>query len=484
MLETKENIENLKKQNEELIAQNKSLNNTINKLNERIKELEEQLRKNSGNSSKPPSSDGLKKKPANKDRSLRKKSGKKAGGQEGHEGKNYSILTKPDKVEKCVHNDCVNCRNYEQCMSKSEIKETRHVVDAVVKVEVTAYELLSIKKCPLCGETKEGKFPESIKSYVQYGTNLEALTVALNTVGAVSINRTHEILGSVFGIPLSTGTIKNMVTRCSEKVRPVLEKIKSKIIGSEIVHFDETGTRADGKTCWVHNASNALFTYLTISEKRGYDGMTEMGVLPKFNGIAVHDCWTSYWKFDNAEHAVCCAHLLRELNGIEENYKEYTWAAEFKDLLLRMKGAKDKAIQLGKKALSSSTIYRYENEYDNILNLAYEQTPEPQSSSKRRGKKKRGKVLSLIDRLQKYKGEVCLFLENLLVPFDNNQAERDIRNIKVKTKVSGCFRSIEGAQEYLNIMSFVASARKHNVNPFEAIRFAVWGMTDLFSRGW
>ncbi len=367
MLETKEYIEYLEKQNAELLTQNKSLTKTISKLQERIKELEEQLGKNSENSSKPPSTDGLKKKPANKDRSLRKKSGKNAGGQEGHEGKNFSILNSPDKIEKCVHKDCVNCRNYEQCMSKADIKETRHVVDAVVKVEVTAYELLRVKKCPLCGEAKEGKFPESVKSYVQYGTNLEALTVAFNTVGAVSIKRIHEILGSVFGIPLSTGTIKNMVTRCAEKVSPVLEKIKSKLIGSEIVHFDETGTRADGKTCWVHNASNALFTYLTISEKRGYDGMKEMGILPEFNGIAVHDCWAPYWKFNNMGHQLCCAHLLRELNGIEENYPEYTWAAKFKDLLLRMKKAKDKAVQLGKTALSFSTIYRYENEYDGIL---------------------------------------------------------------------------------------------------------------------
>lgn len=483
MPETKEYIDFLERQNATLMTQIESLTNTVNKLNERIKELEEQLGKNSGNSSKPPSSDGLKKKPVNKNQSLRKKTGKKAGGQKGHEGKNLSILNSPNKVEKCMHSDCINCKNHEQCMQKANVKEKRHVVDAIVKVEVTAYELLCVEQCPLCGEKKEGKFPESVKSYVQYGTNLEALTVAFNTVGAVSVNRIHEILGSVFSIPLSTGTIKNMVTRCAEKVLPALEKIKSELINSEIVHFDETGTRADGKNHWVHNASNDLYTYLTINSKRGYDGMEAMGILSEFSGIAVHDCWHPYWRFGNAKHALCCAHLLRELKGIEENYPEYTWAAQFKSLLLRMKKTKDKAVELGKRALSSSSIYRYTKEYDDILNLAYEQTPETKNTSNRRGKKKRGKVLCLIDRLKKHKGEVCLFLVNLSVPFDNNQAERDIRNVKVKTKVSGCFRSFDGAQDYLNIMSYVGSARKHKVNPFIAIKSAILNHADSICFG-
>lgn len=484
MPETREYIDYLVKQNAALLAQIESLTNTIKKLNERIKELEEQLGKNSGNSSKPPSSDGLRKKPANKNRSLRSKSGRKAGGQEGHEGKNLSILSKPDKVEKCMHSDCKNCQNFKQCMEKAHLKETRHVIDAIVEIEVTAYELLCVEECPLCGKAKEGIFPESVKSYVQYGTNLEALTVALNTVGAVSINRTHEILGSVFGIPLATGTIKNMVTRCAKKVKTVLERIKSKLIDSEIVHFDETGTRAEGKTHWVHNASNDLYTYLTISDKRGTDGMTDMGILPEFTGIAVHDCWSPYWRFANVRHALCCAHLLRELKGIEENYPEHTWANRLKSLLLRMKKAKDKAVELGKNDLSDSTKYRYLKEYDDILKLAHKQTPEPQSTSGNRGRKKKGKVLSLIERLEKHKGEVCLFLEDLTVPFDNNQAERDIRNVKVKTKVSGCFRSVDGAREYLDIMSYIGSARKHFVKSFDAILAAVLDKADSICLEW
>jgi len=311
MPEAKEIIDYLINQNAELIAQVESLTDTVNKLNETIRELREQLGKNSGNSSKPPSSDGLKKKPVKKDRSLRKKSGKNPGGQEGHTGRYLSVLSEADVVEKHMHNDCESCPHRAECMAKACVKETRHVIDTVVEVQITAHEKLSVKECLLCGKAKEGEFPVSIKSNVQYGDNLTALVVAFNTVGAVSINRTHEILSSVFNIPLSTGTVKNMVTRCAEKVKPTIEMIRQKLSDSYLIHCDETGTRVDGKTNWVHNASNALYTYMTINVKRGYEGIKAANILPEYKGIIIHDCWESYWKFSDVTHGVCCAHLLR-----------------------------------------------------------------------------------------------------------------------------------------------------------------------------
>ena len=478
MPEAKEIIDYLINQNAELIAQVESLTDTVNKLNETIRELREQLGKNSSNSSKPPSSDGLKKKPVKKDRSLRKKSGKNPGGQEGHTGSYLSVLSEADVVEKHMHNDCESCPHRAECMAKACVKETRHVIDTVVEVQITAHEKLSVKECLLCGKAKEGEFPASIKSNVQYGDNLTALVVAFNTVGAVSINRTHEILSSVFNIPLSTGTVKNMVTRCAEKVKPTIEMIRQKLSDSYLIHCDETGTRVDGKTNWAHNASNALYTYMTINVKRGYEGIKAANILPEYKGIIIHDCWESYWKFSDVTHGVCCAHLLRELNGVEENHPEQTWATEFKKLLLKMKKAKEKAIAHGKSSLSKSSVWVYKKRYDEILQTAYEENPLPQTEKGKRGKPKKGKVLSLIDRLRKYKGAVCLFLENLSVPFDNNQAERDIRNIKVKTKVSGCFRSMEGATEYLTLMSYVGTARKHGINSFKAIKLAVLGTPE------
>lgn len=469
MPESKEYTAFLIEQNKMLLEQNErlsktvtDLNNTIESLNETIRELKERLGKNSSNSSKPPSSDGLKKRTSSN--SLREKSGKKQGGKKGHKGTNLSILSEPDKVERHIHSQCAVCPHRDKCMEKACVKETRHVIDAVFKTSVTAHEQICVKKCPLCGEARTGEFPVSVKSAVQYGSNLEALAVTLNTVGAVSIIRIHEIIGSVFGIPISTGTIKNMVTRCAVNVKPVLETVKDGLIESPLIHCDGTGGRVMKKTQWVHNASNSKYTYFTLNN-RSYSAIVEAGILPNYHGIVVHDCWKSYWKFSGAAHQLCCAHLLRELNSVIENHPEQTWADKFKKLLLKMKAAKDRAITSGKKALSCATLHIYRKQYDEVIKLAYSENPEPKPKAGKRGKPKRGKVLSLIDRLSKHKGEVCLFLENLAVPFDNNQAERDIRIIKVKMKVSGCFRSKDGAEEYLSIMSYVGTARKHGINP-------------------
>lgn len=363
-------VQQLMEQNTVLLKQNAALTNqvdeltaTVRELNQTIGGLKAQLNKNSQNSSKPPSSDGLKKPAVKKNRSLRESSGKKQGAQEGHGGVHLSVIAKPDHRKDHMHSDCTGCPYRASCLDKACIKETRHEIDAVVTVDVTAHNLIEVRGCPLHGGVKTGVFPENIKATVQYGKNLQAMVVAFNTVGAVSINRTHEILSSVFHIPLATGTIKNMVTCCAESLEDTYERIRLKMVMLGLIHCDETGSRVDGKTCWVHVASDQDYTYLTINQKRG--------------------------------------------------------------------------------------------------------------------RKKKSKVLNLICRLDNYKESVCLFIKNLCVPFDNNQAERDLRMVKVKTKVSGCFRSEEGAQEYLTIMSYIGSARKHGINAFTAIREALNGNPDI-----
>ena len=483
---TEEFVKHLMAQNAALLAQNATmaeqisqLTKTVESLNQTIQKLQEQLNKNSKNSSKPPSSDGFKKPPVNKDRSLRQPSGKKQGGQEGHEGKYLSVTSNPDHVEQHMHSACSSCPYHDTCLEHACVKETRHEIDTVVKTSVTAHELILVKSCPLHGGQMQGTFPEHVKASVQYGLNLQALVVALNTVGAVSINRTHEILGSVFSIPLATGTIKNMVSRFAGSLSGTYERIRQQMIALGLIHCDETGTRADGKTCWVHNASNADYTFLSIHEKRGWIGMNEAGLLPFYHGIIVHDCWGSYWKYENVTHSICCAHLLRELNGVEENHPEQTWAPRFKELLLSMKKAKESAMASGKDSVSSNELQKFDKQYDEIIKTAYAENPLPETADRKRGRKKKGKVLNLIGRLEKYKASVCLFIKNFCVPFDNNQAERDIRMVKVKTKVSGCFRSMEGAQEYLTIMSYIGTARKHGINPYEAIRSGLSGNPDI-----
>ncbi len=261
-----------------------SLNATIHaqtqliaQLNQTIQELKEQLNKNSKNSSKPPSSDGFKK-PAPK--SLRKPSGKKVGGQDGHQGTHMAVTTAPDKTVKHMPALCEGCQHYQMYKGTACITEKRHVIDAVVTVSVTEHQALEIPLCMLHRETRRGNFPSDVKAAVQYGKNLQALSVALNTVGAVSVKRTHEILSGVFNIPLATGTISNMVKRCADGLSETVNKIKQRMQDSALGHFDETGTRVGKKLWWVHNASNCEYTYLDISPKRGFKGMEQCGVLP------------------------------------------------------------------------------------------------------------------------------------------------------------------------------------------------------------
>ena len=442
-----EMIKQLLQQVNSLTSTVDSLNATINtqtqlivQLNQTIQELKEQLNKNSKNSSKPPSSDGYKK-PAPK--SLRKPSGKKVGGQDGHQGTHLAVITAPDEIVTHMPSACKGCRHYQMCKGTACIAEKRHVIDAVVTVNVTEHQVLELPICMLHGDTRRGEFPADVKAAVQYGENLQSLAVALNTVGAVSIKRTHEILSGVFNIPI------------------------------------ETGTRVDKKLWWVHDASNCEYTYLDISPKRGNAGMEQCGVLPEFKGIAMHDCWASYWNYPDIQHAVCCAHLLRELTGIDENHSEQKWASAFIDLLLEMKKVKDKSVEKGKDFLSYYHYHKFDKKYDELIEQARKENPLPKTTEKKRGRKKKGKILALVERLANYKVSVCLFIHNFNVPFDNNQAERDLRMIKVKTKVSGCFRTEEGARDYLKIMSYVGTAHKQGYNAYEAIKNAITGHPDF-----
>lgn len=349
----------------------------------------------------------------------------------------------------------------------------------LLRFNVTEHQLLEIPICMLHGDTRKGAFPMNVKAAVQYGENLQALSVALNTVAAVSVKRTHEILSGVFNIPIATGTISNMVKRCADAVSETVNRIKQKVTESGLGHFDETGTRVDKKLWWVHDASNCEFTYLDISPKRGRLGMEQCGVLPSFHGIAMHDCWASYWNYKDCRHAVCCAHLLRELTGIAENHPKQKWTAAFIDLLLEMKKLKDKAVETGKESLSYYHYHKFDKRYNELIKQGREENPLPVVTEKKRGRKKKGKILALIERLDNYKASVCLFIRNFNVPFDNNQAERDIRMIKVKTKVSGCFRTEEGARDYLKIMSYIGTAHKQGYNAYEAIKNAISGNPDF-----
>ncbi len=451
------------------------MQHTIDELNAQIAELREKLNKNSRNSSKPPSSDGLA-----KPKSLRKTSGKK-GAKPGHKGATLTFKKTPDVVVKHMPAECTGCPHYAECHKAASVVETRNVLDTSILVTVTAHQKACIC-CPKCHEVRQGEFPSNINAYVQYGDNLQGLAVALNTIGAVSLNRTSEILRGIFGIPITSATIASMVQNCAKKTGSALEQIRTGLLKSDQHHADETGFRTEGSLHWVHVLCNQLFTYLTISKKRGSEGMDDAGLLPQCSGMLTHDCWSPYWHYSEFTHNVCRAHLLRELQNVMDNHPEQTWARRFSDLLISMKKAQEKALRSGKEKLSFSTSYRFGRNYDEIIAKAYEENPKPEATEgKHKGRPKRGKVLALIDRLKKYKESICLIINDLTAPFDNNQAERDLRMHKSKIKVSGCFRTIEGATEYLQIMSCVSTGRKHGHNGYNVIMNLIHGSLEFMT---
>lgn len=487
---TKEYLEYLMAQNTSLMEQNTALTNEVGiltnevsaltmkveELTQTVKELTEKKNKNSRNSSKPPSTDGYNKPDP---KSLRQPSGKKPGGQAGHDGSYLKVITKSDKTIPHMPSKCEGCPYNNECQTHACVSETRNVVDIDVNVSITAHEVYAVE-CPLCNKKLKGAFPKDVKAPVQYGTNLSALAVALNTVGALSIARTNEILSGVFNVPIATGTIAGMVSRCADAVDNTVTKIGQMLLDTYLAHCDETGTRVDGKTRWVHVMCSKFLTYLYLHDKRGKEAINYEGLLPRYHGIVVHDCWSSYWSCDgDFEHSVCCAHLLRELTGIMENHPEQEWAQQFMGLLLDMKKAVDKAKESGKASLSRYHINKISKRYDDIIQKAYSENPLPESKPSKRGRKKKGKVRSLIERLDHLKTEVCRFTKDFNVPFDNNQAERDIRMVKTKTKVSGCFRSKDGATAYLKIMSYIGTAKKHGMNAYTAIVNAISGNPDI-----
>lgn len=464
---------NIKKLEEKLIDknnENEKLKLVIETQNEKIKKQAESLNKNSRNSSKPPSTDGYKK-PSPK--SLRKKSGKSVGAQKGHKGNGLKLMHEPDQKIQHLPTQCEGCENLGKC-NACTISKTRYDIDIKVETIVTAHEVLSFN-CPnKNNEVITGNFPSNINSTMQYGDNLKALAISLNTFGMMSYNRTHEVLSSVFGVPISPGTIHSMVEDLSDKTTGTVEEIRQAIIDLSFAHFDETGLRVESKLHWVHSASNEKYTFMSVEENRGKKGMESNGVLSDFDGIAIHDFWKPYFNYD-VDHAVCNAHLLRELTGVTQNNPDQIWADDLYKLLIQMKDAKETSLLRGKFELDSAALEYFNKQYNEILNVAIKQNPIKPKPPGKCGRPKKGKIRALADRFVNYKGEVCLFLNNFDIPFDNNQAERDIRMLKVKQKVSGGFRTKKGANAFTTIMSYLSTANKHKIDAFTAIKSALKG---------
>ena len=452
----------------------------IDELLERNKVLTARVNLNSTNSSKPPSSDGYRK-PLPKSR--RVITGLKRGGQVGHKGHHISIPHEPDEIIFHHPEGCKGCPRFDECSSEHFVcGESRYVVDIISSVKVTEHRSMEIGYCPdaVLGEDTRGEFPEDVKAYGQYGDSVAVMCSYLSTDGAMSASRIGSFMRDAFEISISPGTVLSMVSKTAEKVSSTLGEIKERLIGSEVCNYDETGARTAGKLFWVHNSSNDKYTYQTLSPKRGEEGINENGVLPNNSGVAVHDCWMPYWKYGNVSHGTCSAHFLRELKAIEEMEPGHLWPVRMAELLLSMKSAKEYAQASGQEKMSFSRLRRFDKEYDTIMELAaMECPPPPEPEVKRRGRKKKGKERALIERFAQHKDSVCRFVHDFKVPFDNNQAERDVRNVKTKVKVSGCFRTRKGGQDYLDVMSYISTGRKHGINAHRSLTAAFDGQSHI-----
>lgn len=437
----------------------------ILKLGEQIAELKVQIEANSRNSSKPPSTDGLSKANA---KSLRKKTGRKPGGQKGHKGHGLKLELEPDEVVRVEPIGCSGC-GFDFAGVKSNESDTKYVYDVQIKLKLTRYEIYQTE-CPICGIVVDGKPPEDCKGTQNYGNMIRTLAVVLTQYACVGIDKTRRILRDLLGIPISGGTIKNIMRQFAGGTGATIREIKENLLISPMLNVDETGGRITGKTQWFHVASNSKYTLLTAHATRGKEGGIAAGVLPEYEGVLVHDCWKPYFGFDKCEHALCSAHLLRELNALIE--QGHLWAEEMKDLLLDMKNAVDRYKSKDQAELSRYYKTKFEKRYDEVLALA---EIEIIKSSTR----KKSKAENLLIRLKQYRTEITRFSNNFDVPFDNNQAERDIRNVKVKQKVTGGFRSVEGADDYADSVSVIGTVVKHGLSVVHAVRNLFDGRSPL-----
>lgn len=452
------NIQGLEEQNHALEKQNHALEKQNLVLANRVKELEVRLNKNSGNSSKPPSSDAPWDKQRKKKDSLRNKSGKRPGGQTGHRGTNLNRVKNPDHIEVHPVNFCEDCE-YDLTDVENQNYEKRQVVDIPKpKIEVTEHRAEK-KRCPCCGHMTKASFPSGVNSPIQYGPRIKSFACYLHFQHLIPYDRLGQLTKDLFGAAVSEGSFVTWGKRLASHLSSFQEQLKEALLQEEVLHADETGINVGRKLHWLHTLCSSGLTYYTIHKKRGKEAMDAADILPRYGGILVHDAWSPYFRYE-MDHALCNAHHLRELNGLVE---QETWAKEMFNHLLAAK--------------RSDEITSIEEQYDAILlsGFSYHNNQPPLDTNNKRGRKKQRPGKNLLDRLSKWKVFTLRFLHDTRVPFTNNLAEQAVRMAKLKQKISGCFRTFKGAEEFCLIRSYLATCRKQGWCIIEAIKLAVGG---------
>lgn len=445
-----------------------------------------EVQRDSHNSGLPPSLDLPGAKAANavrRTRSLRRKSGKRVGGQVGHRGATLQQVEFPDRLRVHAPPHCRECKA--SLVTASVVGYSRRQVFDLppVVLEVTEH-WAQVKRCDSCGMRTKAQFPRGVNAPVQYGERVRAIATYLHKYQLLPFARTSEAMRDLFGCPISPGTVETTRHRAAAKLVGVEEQIKSGIKAAEVLGADETGLRVAGKSHWIHVARTDALTHYGYDARRGKMAMDAIGILPQYRGVCVRDGWFSYDEYRQATHALCNVHLLRELVYVEEVAAEQQqWTRPLAKLLLDIKAVVERAKEQGEAKLSDEQLALFTARYDRLVKRAARLNPpakaeKPDPLSKRYQVvkvKRRAPASPLIYRLDTKRDQVLRFMTDFRVPFDNNATERDIRMVKLQQKIGGCFRTEEGAEAFCRIRSYLSSARKQGHSPLAALERAFAG---------
>jgi transposase len=445
----------------ELAALVAELGAALAQAHERIAELEAQLGKNSRNSSKPPSADGLAK-PAPK--SLRRRSGRRPGGQKGHPGSTLQMVAEPDEVVAHEPAACRGCGADLAGCPQTGLERRQRFDIPPITVTVTEHQLIE-RRCG-CGVRTAGTAPDGVDTPVQYGPRITAVILYLYIGQFLSKARTAAALAELFGTPVSAGTVAAVTARAGRSLQGFLELVRGRIAAADAAHFDETGLRVAGRLHWVHSASTGKYSLITVHPKRGTDGMDAAGVLGEFTGIAHHDAWAPYDTYSGLTHALCNAHVLRELQAVidQSSDEAWCWASQAADALREMHRLIDaaRATDGTLAALDTDRLDQAIHRWRSAALLGAAATAE-------RSTKLMAKHHALARRLLDRQDDYLRFTTDPRASFDNNAAEREIRMIKLRQKVSGCLRTLTGAEQFCAIRSYLATAAKHGIHFFASL---------------
>ena len=437
----------------------------IDRLEQENATLRSRLDKNSKNSSKPPSSDGFSK-PASRNRSLRERSGKPQGKQAGVPGVSLPMTPTPDRILRHEPSNCRGCGNPLHLIPGS-ISAKRQVIDLPpIQVETVEHQRIE-KRCP-CDTVTTGMFPTEVKCAVSYGPRLHAVGAYLLNVHYLPVARTAALFRDLFHLKVSTGWVSSLGQKTSTLLADTVTSIKQAVTASPVAHVDETGLRVAGSLSWVHGSSTETHTVFHVDPKRGLAGTLNGGVLQSFTGVMVHDGWEPYKTFTAATHGLCNAHHLRELQKIIEDAPGLGWAKQMKDFLVGTHRQVQAVKARGHTSLGEEALEALWRQYREILTLGDVQSP-ARVHPKTGGRIAQTEPRRLLNRLGPHQEDVLRFATDFTVPFDNNLAERDIRMVKLRQKVSGCLRSTTGAEHFVSIRSVLSTAHKQAVNEFDVL---------------